>query len=253
MADEETVDFDAELNAIMEGPEAQEATQAAAQTPAQVVEKQALKYGGRDWDSHESLGKAYESLLKDYSRKSSDLKSNEKFINWGKAVSKHQDLASEIDAKISEFNQRVKAGQSPAQAKAAVDANPEFMKRFEQMESFITQKQVDSEIDSLKTRYSLDRDALNEVIEHAIQLGEKGVNLPLESVYKMVAFDKQKVAAKAEGEKLGAASAMKKRASNVGPSTAAGVAPASKGVDSMSRTEYDNAIEQELAKYGISG
>src|SRR5690554_3925169 len=111
-------DFDAEIDAILNGGDA-----AATATPTpkveqtnKVVESAKLKAGGREWDSPDSLAKAYDSLLKDYSRKGDELKKGERYIKWGQAVEKHQDLRSQIEKAISDYNAKAAQGrqQSPA-------------------------------------------------------------------------------------------------------------------------------------------
>ena len=199
----ENEEFDAEIDALLnEG-----AAPAGEATPAVKVEGQTapaasapLKFGGRDWQSADELGKAYEALNRDYTKKGQALKENEKWINWGKAVSKHEDLRARVEREIADHQARLtQQGVAPRQVEEQTRVAQE---RLDRIEAFVAKQEVDAEIKGLKAKYNLDKDSVNLVIQKAAQLLERKIDLPLEDVYKMVGFDRQAQAAKLEGERV---------------------------------------------------
>ena|SRR3990167_2690003 len=247
---DEGENFDAELDAILNGGEAAP-TQPTAPPAGQQTEavKEALRFGGREWATSSDLGKAYEALQKDYSRKSNEYKQGEKWVNWGKAVEKHPELRQSLEQRIEEFHKRV-AGQSPAQA-AAIPV--ELQERIDRMEGFIAKREVESEIDALKSKYSPEKSLMSATLAKATEFAERGIDIPLEDVYRIVSYDAKAMQAKADGEREGQSKLLAKKAANVGGSSAASVAPGAKQVDKLSNAEYDRALSDELAKFGITG
>ena len=246
---DEGENFEAELDAILNGGEAAPEAKPTAAPTGQPTEaaKDSLRFGNRDWASPTDLGKAYESLLKDYSRKSNEYKANEKWVNWGKQVDKHPELRKTLEQRIDEWHKG--AGSQP-QPQAVPQELQERMDRFE---GYMAKREVESEIGALKSKYSPDKATLSATLAKAADLAEKGVDIPLEDVYRIVSFDAQALKSKADGEREGAARSGVKKAANVGGSSASAVAPGAKQVGSMNKEEYDRALSDELAKYGITG
>lgn len=247
---DEGENFDAELDAILNGGEAapQQPTAPAGNQQTEAV-KEALRFGGRDWATPSDLGKAYEALQKDYSRKSNEYKANEKWVNWGKAVDKHPELRQSLEQRIEEFHRRV-AGQPAAQA---ANVPPELQERMDRMEAFIAKNEVTAEISALKSKYSPDNSLMSATLAKATEFAERGIDIPLEDVYRIVSYDAKAMQAKAEGEKEAQSKLMAKKAANVGGSSASAVAPGAKTVDKLSNEEYDRALSEELSKFGITG
>lgn len=244
---DEGENFDAELDAILNGGEASPAQPTAPEVKPTEAAKEALRFGNRDWQSPSDLGKAYEALLKDYSRKSNEYKAGEKWVNWGKAIEKHPELRKTLEQRIDEFHKQGSAAQ-PANA-----ISPELQERLDRMENFVAKREVESEIAALKSKYSPDKATMSATLAKATELAEKGVDIPLEDVYRIVSYDAQAMKAKSEGERDGINKAAAKKAANVGGSSASAVAPGAKAVDKLSKEEYDRALSDELAKYGITG
>src|SRR3990167_597020 len=242
---DEGENFDAELDAILSGGEANETkpTVTPAEQQTEAV-KDALRFGGREWATPSDLGKAYEALQKDYSRKSNEYKANEKWVNWGKAVDKHPELRQSLEQRIEEYHRRT-AGQPAAQAQAI---SPELQERIERMEGFVAKREVESEIEALKSRYSPDKSLMSATLAKATEFAERGIDIPLEDVYRIVSYDAKAMQAKAEGEREGQSKMIAKKAANVGGSSASPIAPGAKTVDQLSNAEYDRALSDALAK-----
>lgn len=248
----ENEDFDAEINAMLSetGTPDQAVTQDPKAGQTAQVEKAPLKFGGRDWQSVEDLGKAYESLHKDYTKKGQALSEGEKWINWGKAVAKHEGLRAKIEKEIADHQAGL--AQQGSRPNPLDEQTRLAQERLDRVERHIAKQEVDAEIKSLKSKYKLDNDVTNLVIQKAASLLERKIDLPLEDVYRMVAFDRQAEAAKAEGEKSALDRIKRGKAANVGGSSPSGVVPAAKQVHEMTQEEYDAEFEKELRGFGNS-
>lgn len=247
-------DFDAELDAILNGSgEPSEATSAPLKPQTtKPVESSKLKAGGREWDSPDALGKAYDALLKDYSRKGDALKKGEQFIKWGEAVSKHQELRAQIEKSIQEFNARAKGGATPQGNQPYGQLPPEVQQRLQRVEDFMAEREVDQEIAQLKSRYKIEPSELKAVMNRAIELGNEGKHYPLDTIYRDMHFDAMLEKAKAEGEKAGIQKLTQKRGANVGSSSNPSVAPTAKPVGELKGKDYDEAILAQLGQLGYS-
>ncbi len=253
-------DFDAEINALLNGPEeasAQATPQAKEQTVAEQVERRS--YGGREWESWDAVGKAYDALQKDYSKKGQLLSEKERLlkdhdeaINWSKAIRGNKDLYDRVSEVIKQHNARPGGATSGIQAQQAAQISSEVAKRLEVLEQREANRALDAEVRSLKSKYNLGKEDVASVLEKATVFLEQGRDLPLEDVYRIVAFDKRTALARSEGESQGINKMRTKQSANVGSSSTSGVSPAAKGPVEMSGGEYDAAIEAELAKFGYS-
>lgn len=247
-------DFDAEINAILnpesDAPAAQPPAAKGGQT-APTGEAPKLKFGGRDWQSVEDLGKAYESLNKDYTKKGQALKEGEKWINWGKAVAQHEELRADIEKRIADFQAR--QSQQALEPRRLDEATRAAQERLDRVEAFVAKQEVDAEIKGLKAKYKLSNEDVKLVVEKAANLLNRKIDLPLEDVYRIVAFDRQAIAAKQEGEQGALERLKRSKAANVGGSSPAGVNPAAKNVNEMTKEEYDRALEDELKQFGVTG
>lgn len=245
-------DFDVELNAILNGG-AEQATQPVQNEQTQAQEAAKLKFGGREWDSPEKLGKAYEALHKDYTRKSQDYAKFKQYGDLDSYLTKHPELRQRINSAVSEYNSRINAGQSQATAQQATGVSPETMERVERMEAFFEDQKLEREIDKLKTGYQLDADDVKLVLHKATELAEKGVVLPLQDVFKILSFEERTMKAKQEGEKTAMSKIANKRKANVGGSDMPTANPSAKPITEMKGAEYDKALEDRLGQLGYSG
>jgi len=250
--------FDAELNAILNGTGEQSSTPSSQETPTQPVETSKLKYGGREWESPEKLGKAYEALHKDYTRKSQEFSKLKPYGDFDAYLNKHPELRNEFNKlwteRVNEYQKRISAGQSPATAEKATGVPQEVIERLERIENDMMDRQIESEKSALASKFSLDKEDLRLVIHKAIELEEKGVrNLSLEDVYKMMAFESQKLAARKEGQKEAQERLSGKRKANVGGSDSPTATPSAKGVNDMNDSEFTKALNDKLSGLGYSG
>ena len=245
-------DFDAELNAIMNGGEPQ-ATPAPAQEQTQSVEAAKLKFGGREWDSPEKLGKAYEALHKDYTRKSQEFSKLKPYGDFDAYLGKHPELRAKINDAVAEYNKRVSAGQSEATAQKATGLSPEVVERVERMEAFFEDQKLEREIDSLRSKFDLDSDDVKLVLHKATELAEKGAILSLTDVFKILAYEERNLIAKKEGEKAGIEKMKAKGKANIGGSDNPSITPSAKGIHEMSENEYTKTLSDKLDGLGYSG
>lgn len=248
--------FDAELNALLGGQEVGQTNPDSGKTQDQpVVEK--LKYGGREWDDDKSLGKAYEALLKDHTKKSQEYARLKPYGDFDAYLNKHPELRNEFNVlwnhKVQEYQKRINAGQSEATAQKATGISQEMAERIERIEAHFEDQRVQSEVSSLKSRFGLDKAGVDKVINKALDLADKGVELPLEDVYKIIAFEEKKLEAKKEGEKQAIANLTKKGKANVGGSEIPSASPSAKGVSEMSGREFDKTLSDRLDQLGYSG
>ena len=251
MPDEGETDFESELDAILNAGGEKDSTLPKEEAQTSQATEAKLKFGGREWENPSDLGKAYEALQKDYSKKGSALKEAEKWVSWGKQIEKHPELHRDMEERIKAFNQKLQAGQSTAQAAQGAGIPREVAQRLEVLETREAHREVQAEIAGLKNKYKLDPADMNSVIEKATNMAENGVNLPLEDVYRIVMFDKRALAAQASGKQAGAESMRRKQQANVGGSSPSGVAPAAKTVSEMSGDEFDNALSEMIKGTGL--
>ncbi len=244
--------FNAELEAILNGG-AEQATPQTGDTQTQAQEAAKLKYGGREWDSPEKLGKAYEALHKDYTRKSQDYAKVKQYSDLDTYLTKHPQLRSKINEAVSEYNRRINAGQSQTTAQQATGVSPEAMERIERMEAFFEDQKLEREIDTLKNNFKLDQDDVKLVLHKATELAEKGVVLPLKDIFKILSFEERNLQAKKEGETSALAKFQNKRKANVGGSDMPTASPSAKPINELKGAEYDKALEDRLGQLGYSG
>lgn len=244
-------DFDKELNAIL-NPEADTATPAQ-ETQTQSQEAAKLKYGGREWENPEKLGKAYEALHKDYTRKSQEYAKFKQYGDLDQYLTKNPELRTKMNALVQEYNARRNAGQSEATAQKQMGMSPEVVERVERMEAFFEDQKLEREIDTLKSSYKLDQDDVKLVLHKATELAEKGVVLPLKDVFKILAFEERNLASRKEGEKEAIAKISGKRKANVGGSDLPTATPSAKPINEMKGAEYDKALNDKLSELGYSG
>ena len=251
-------DFDAELNAMLsEGTEPVTPSEVKQDQP--VIEK--LKYGGREWDDDKALGKAYESLLKDHTKKSQTYSRLKPYEEFDAYLNKHPELRNEFNVlwnhKVQEYQNRINAGQSQATAQKASgisqDELSELRGAVEELRAEREDFRVKDEVATLKQKYSLDKQKLNEIINLAIQREEQGKSSDLEEVYMIHSFNQKMLDSKREGEKNATANLAKKGRANVGGSNVPSVNPSAKGVSEMSGREFNQALESRLDQLGYSG
>lgn len=254
MPDEDT--FDADLNAMLNGGEVDTTTppQKAEQTqPA--VEK--LMYGGREWEDHKALGKAYEAALKKMTQATQEQAKLKPYGEFDAYLNKHPELRNEFNilwnAKVQEYQRRLDAGQSQATAQKATGISQEFAERIERIEAHFEDQTLKTEIADLKSKFGLDKAGVSEVLEKALELSEKGIELPLEDVYKIKFFGKATLDSKKVGEKQAIENLTKKGKANVGGSNLTSANPSAKGISEMNGSEYTKAIEDRLGQLGYSG
>jgi len=258
MPDGTEVDFDAELNAIINGTGADTATPEPEVTQTQPTEAAKLKFGGREWDSPEKLGKAYEALHKDYTRKSQEHAKLKQYGDFDAYLNKHPELRNEFSKlwqeRVNEYNKRISAGQSPATAEKATGVPQEYAERLERIEAHFEDVQIEKEKSALESKFNLDKEDMRLVIHKAIELEERGVrNLSLEDVYKMMSFESQKLAARKEGQKEAQDRLTGKKKAAVGGSDSPTATPNAKGVNDMNDNEFTRALSDKLSGLGYSG
>lgn len=247
-------DFDAQLDALINGGGAEPVTQPVSPTPTQPAEAQKLKFGGREWDKVEDLGKAYEAMHKDYTRKSQDYAKLKPYGEFDAYLNKHPELRANLDKVVREYNARVNAGQSPEQAEKATGISPEMAERLERIESHFEEQQIQSEKDVLKSKYGVtDKEVMRSVIQKALELEERGISLSLEDVYKILSYDERTLVAKKQGEQAAQDKFKAKARANVGSSDVPQVSPSAKGVEEMSDSEYTKMLTSKLEGLGFSG
>ncbi len=242
-------DFDAELNAILNaGGEAETQPTAPAKEQTQPATSQALKFGGREFKDASELGKAYEALNKDYTKKGQALSEGEKWITWGKQIAKHESLRTKLEKEIEDFN-RSAVNQPAGQAIIP----QELQARLDKYDAYMAKQELSAEVAQLKAEFKPDADTMKLVFEKAEQLLSRGTDLPLSDIYRIVAYERNTLKAKEEGQQSAAERLKRSRAGNVGSSSPAGVAPAAKTVNEMTELEFDTELENELKKYGQTG
>jgi hypothetical protein len=246
------VDFDAELNAAM-GLDPNEGNAGLQSKQTQPTESPKLKFGGRDWDSPEKLGKAYEALHKDYTRKSQEFSRLKPYGEFDSYLNKHPELRKVLSEKIAEYNSRISAGQSQATAQKAAGLPPEVMDRVERMEAFFEDQKLEREVDQLKNKFGLDRDDIKIVLHKASELAEKGAVLPLADVFKILSYEERTMEAKKAGEKEAVDRITGRKKADVGSSNAPAVSPSAKSVHEMNESEHTKAIMDKLNGLGYSG
>lgn len=248
----ETDSFDEDLNAMLAG-EANPATPQASPEQTQAQSEAKLKYGGREWDSAEKLGKGYEALHKDYTRKSQEYAKLKQYGDLDQYLTKHPELRSKINSAVSEYNKRINAGQSETTAQQATGVSPEYAERIERMEAFFEDQKLEREIDSLKSSFQLDKDDVKLVLHKATELAEKGVVLPLKDVFKILSFEERNLNARKEGEKEAMAKFSLKKKANVGGSDLPTATPSAKPISEQSGAEFDKTLSDRLGQLGYSG
>jgi hypothetical protein len=246
-------DFDAEMDAIINGGQDTSAAPAEGQgTPDSVQANpqnaQSLKAGGREWGNPSDLAKAYDALYRDYGRKSNELKGLEEWGRFAKYLSQHPELQKELNERVSEYQKRRASGQTSATAQRDSQIPPELAHKIERLEASYATMELDREMQALRGRYKVDQNTMRDVLALAKDYGErKGVDLSLEDAYKLLSFSKQKEAGASEAR----ASLQAKRDGSVGPSSAANLQAAPKGGSWKSDAEWQTSLTSQLKQFGI--
>lgn len=232
-------ELDAELNAILNADGGDDPTHTAGSAQTQAAEEK-IKAGGREFTKDE-IAKAYDSLLKDYTKKSQVGADAERWLKFGKNLDQHPDLKNKLHKMVQEYN----AGQARSSGPGQTD--PLLMQQMKAMQDRLDQMALEKEESALRDKYKLNDEQVLRVMEKANELGG---GVPLELVHRAIAFDEVKAQAAKEAASKTAASTRAKANAHVGGSQAANVAPASKEVADMSQDEIDAGILADLESAG---
>lgn len=258
MPNEGISDFDADLNAMLNGSDAPAATPTDSMRGQEpVAEAAELKFGGRVWKSAEDIGRAYEAMQRDYTKKTQEYSRLKPYGDFDAYLNKHPELRNKFNevwtAQVQEYQKRLNAGQSEATAQRATGVSPEIVERLEAIEAHFESQKVQSEVADIKQKFGLDKGTMDAVLSKAIELEEKGISLPLSDVYKLHAFESKQLEAKKTGEKTAIERMNAKRKANVGGSELPSATPSAKGISEMNGSEYSKALEDRLNQLGFSG
>ena len=238
MADD--VNFDAGLESFGLGGDATPASPETSPDQATSAAEALLKYGGREFKSQEDLGKAYEGLLKDYSKTKGEFAKAKPWYEFGQNVQKHPELYQELNSRVQEYVKRIQAGQSQTTAQKASGLPDAVVEELSSIKQQLADRAVKEEIADIKSKYNLDQPTLNEVIQFASERPQ----LPLEDAYWAVVWKKQAATSRSEAEKTVREELKKKAASNVGPSRTPQITPSQKSVTDMSEQERREHLKQ---------
>lgn len=246
MAEEAKTDFDAELESIMGGPETPEGGPQAAPVETPPAEK-AIEAGGRKFKDIAALTKAHDALMREYGRKQQDYTRAKSWLDFDGYLGEHPELRQTLKERIDEYVTRKDQGQPTRTAAKEAGISPDMVRRIDDLESRWEDIQMRDEVTMLRSKYKLDAEALDEVLRESHRRG--GENL--ETVYKIIMFDRVQGEARSKAEQDVRADLQRKKSADVGPSTAADVAPAAKSPAAMGEKEYGNALDKELERFGV--
>jgi hypothetical protein len=240
-------DFDAELEAIMGGSEVDlsqtpgKDTTAPAATPAPAPS--VIEAGGRKFNTSDELAKAYDAIVRDYTKKSQYAKRAEPWVQFGEMLDKHPELRSLLTKHTDEY---FKAKQAPAQQGQPVQPGV-YDKRLEELQNRLDDMAVDREINDLRTKYNLDDKTLDEICEESESLG----GIPLEKAYRIVKSKEFFASNQAKVQATAEAARKKAEAGNVGPSNSPQVVAAPKSVSKLTNDEWRIEGEKLLTQLGV--
>lgn len=245
MADDNANQIDAEIDGLLtEGtgdtgtPESAAPTQEAPKTPAPV-----WKAGGREFKSPDELAKAYDNVWRMHGKVQNDAKPWFEFRDY---MAKNPELRREMAGLLSKYQKGREAGLSPKQAEQATGIPPELAEKIERFDAMAEDMKVEKEINSLRTKYKLDNNAIREVLNVAAANG----GIPLELAYKAYAHDTGYQAAKAKEQEEA-----KKRADAArlgGTTKAPAVSAAPKGFSLANDKSWRSQAGAALDKLGIT-
>lgn len=246
---------DPELDAILSDVEAGDPSDLSTQSVGKQTQADSpatIKAGGREFKDISELSKAYSHAVREISRKGQEVSAAKQWLEFADNLKKHPELQADILKRVDEYNARLNAGQSKATAKAATGVDEAMADRLNQMEAKFAEIQLEKELIELRNKYSLDRDEEREFLEVAADMTKKYGEIPLEMAYRHYAFDRSVASSKANGERSGAEGAVKKQKAFVGGSKSAGVRPSEKSPSEMNNNEFNEAMNAELSKFGLS-
>lgn len=202
--------------------------------------------GGRTWNKPEDLAKAYDSLVRDYSKTKQSLKKGEEWTKFGSWLDQNPDLRTDLQRRIEEYQKNKQGGMStPAAAKDA-GISKEYADRIERMEAQYADLLLDREVEALKNKYKVGDDELKDVLKFAYD--NEGISL--ETAYKAVAYEKQMLQSQEAGRRGALANVAKKKAANVGPSSHSPITPNAAN-RKLTGKEHEAQMAQKLEQFGF--
>ena len=245
--DGETNPVDAEMEAIFnEGAGTPDLTGQA--PPAEATPTpSSWKAGGREWKDPSELAKAHDAMVREYSRVKNEVKPLEEWKRFGSYLDQHPELRKELSSRIEEYQKKRSEGQSKSQAQAGSQIPPEVAQKLERLEAQQATYTLEREMNSVRGKYKLNDSQMREVLQYAEEHGRNGLDLPLDLAYRSLYFDKQR------GEVTGEVKAemAKKKAANVGGSSAPGITVAPKNGSWSNNKEWQSSLGSQMDKLGI--
>lgn len=215
-------------------------------TPA--GEQTFIEAGGRKFKDQVELAKAYDGLLKDYSRTKGDFAKAKPWMDFGNKLNAHPELRTNLNRQIDEYVKRVQAGQSSTTAQKASGLPDQVADKISSLEARWEDMELQREIAEVKSKFNPDEDAMKEALKLSYDLG--GVSL--EVALKAVMHDKVAAKAQTSAEATLKQNLARKKAANVGSSSTPTVSPSQKRPEEMSRDESREAVRRAFwpEKYG---
>lgn len=240
-------DFDAEMNAIMEGTIEQAPTQGipapapgANSTPAEKTYKSA----GRDWKG-DDLAKAHDSLTREFGSRNKDWEEMKQLRDVKAQLAKDPEFNTYFRSAIEAYQKSRAAGQTQSTAQRQTGLPPEVAAKLEKVDRFeklADRLEFEREESSVVKKYKLDDDTLKKVEDYS--LAHNG--LELEASYKQMQFDlnHQKMTDQKVKEL-----AQRQNASRQSAPAAEHAIPSPKGVSLKSDADWRKNAGAELGKY----
>lgn len=244
--DGETNPVDAEMEAIFnEGAGTPDLTQAP--TEEATPPAASWKAGGREWKDPSELAKAHDAMVREYSRVKNEVKPLGEWKRFGAYLDQHPELRKELSSRIEEYQKKRAEGQTKNQAQAGSQIPPEVAQKLERLEAQQATYTLEREMNVVRGKYKLTDPQMKEVLEYAEQHGRNGLDLPLDLAYRSLYFDKQRGGVTEEVK----AEIAKKKAANVGGSSAPGITAAPKNGSWKSDKEWRSSMDNQLGALGI--
>jgi hypothetical protein len=236
-----------DLDADLFGEEAAPQGAPVATPEANQSEKPVWKAAGREWNDPAELAKAHDSLTREFSKTKNELKGLSGWRQFEQYLEKNPDLRETLSKAVDDYRTRRDAGQSKTQAERGSGIPSEIASRLDDMQAKQDDIMLDREIATVQRKFTLDDKAVGEVLQFSADNG----GMPLEHAYKLWAFDKKQLEAKASGGKAALEAHIKKQKANVGPSSSQSVAPSSANPSKMTKIQHEAGLAKRLEDYGF--
>jgi len=211
-----------------------------------------IKAGGREFKDSAELANSYNSLLKEFTKRSQAAARGKELEDFQSYLAKHPQLRDNLSRQIDEYHKQLNAGATNREAQQAAGLSNQQMQQIQaqqqQVQARLDDIELEREMTSLRSKYNLDDAQIQKVLKESYD--NEGITL--EKAYRIVTADEAMAKQKADSDRLKALSAKGKVDASVGSSTVGNIRPSAKSAAKMSEAELRQNAANRLEQFGIT-